>query len=92
MSIGQAWCDYCGDVEETIIHAMRDCPLVMSLWLNVLRWKDFWAVACHSLWYWHNKETPNPPKQGWIRLNSDDASKDGKQVGCGGVIRGSDGE
>jgi ribonuclease HI len=21
-----------------------------------IRWKDVWATACHSLWYWHNKE------------------------------------
>ncbi|PNY11028.1 hypothetical protein L195_g007626 [Trifolium pratense] len=54
----------------------------MSLWLNVLRFEA--RVACHNLWYRHNKAThdddfnlpPNPPKQGWIRLNSDDASKD----------------
>jgi ribonuclease HI len=25
-----------------------------------VRWKDVWATACHSLWYWHNKEQHDP--------------------------------
>jgi hypothetical protein len=28
--------DYCGDQVETILHVIRDCPLVMPLWLNMV--------------------------------------------------------
>lgn len=28
-----------------------------------------------------------PPAKGWVRLNTDDASKDGRSAGCGWFIR-----
>jgi ribonuclease HI len=33
-----------------------------------------------------------PPDSGWIRLNTDGASKGGQNAGCGGVFRGDKGE
>jgi ribonuclease HI len=35
---------------------------------------------------WH------PPKENWVRLNTDGSSKDNAKAGCGGLIRGSDGK
>jgi hypothetical protein len=32
MGLGHAMCSFCGDVHETIIHALRDCPLAMEIW------------------------------------------------------------
>jgi hypothetical protein len=31
-------------------------------------------------------------KENWVRLNTDGSSKDNAKAGCGGLIRGSDGE
>ncbi|GAU46417.1 hypothetical protein TSUD_134470 [Trifolium subterraneum] len=86
MRLGIVVCDFCGNLVETELYVMRDCPLVMSLRLNVnvdargpflnmdmhhwlmlilreeigwnlnVAWKDLWAQACHSIWYWRNKE------------------------------------
>jgi ribonuclease HI len=25
-------------------------------WRNNIRWEDFWATACHSIWMWRNRE------------------------------------
>jgi len=36
MGLGSAMCDFCGDLSETILHVMRDCLLVMPLWLTVV--------------------------------------------------------
>ncbi|CAJ2632916.1 unnamed protein product [Trifolium pratense] len=36
MGLGSSMCDFCGDQVETILHVMRDCPLVMPLWLNLV--------------------------------------------------------
>ncbi|MCI08269.1 putative non-LTR retroelement reverse transcriptase [Trifolium medium] len=33
-----------------------------------------------------------PPPNGWVKLNSDGSCKDNGIAGCGGIIRGSDGE
>jgi hypothetical protein len=32
MRLCHAMCNYCGDVEETILHAMRDCPKAREVW------------------------------------------------------------
>jgi len=100
-------------------------------WNTSAEWRDFWAVACHSLWTWRNKELHDegfprpiypaqhvlqvvknyalafmvnasrhetiligwkPPDNGWVRLNTDGSCKEGAVAGCGGVLRGSDGE
>lgn len=104
-------------------------------WNTSAEWRDFWAVACHSLWTWRNKELHDeafsrpiypaqhvlqvvknyasavkvnrvvnasrhetiliggkPPENGWVRLNTDGSCKEGAAAGCGGVLRGSDGE
>ncbi|PNX90504.1 ribonuclease H, partial [Trifolium pratense] len=165
-SNGSAMCDFCGDQVETILHVMRDCPLVMPLWLNLVhsnmrrnfftgntqQWIEFnlnvdvreqfdvecksiWAISCHFAWSWRNKEkhevnfirptapamvvmnavrsyvvadrvlhigkesrkvekliTWKPPPVGWVRLNTDGAHSEDGSIGCGGIIRGSDGE
>jgi ribonuclease HI len=159
-------CGYCRDIPETILHVMRDCPLVMPLWLNIvpvnarswffscnvqqwitmnlckevgwnreIDWRNYWAMACHCIWSWRIKENHNenynrpynpanvvmrsmrtynlavretspqieprqrvvfvswkPPPVGWVRLNTDGSCRDGGHIGCGGIIRGSDGE
>ncbi|GAU12635.1 hypothetical protein TSUD_121260 [Trifolium subterraneum] len=36
MGLGHAMCRFCGDIVENELHVIRDCPLVMSLWLNVV--------------------------------------------------------
>jgi ribonuclease HI len=36
MGLGHAMCRYCGDIVENELHAIRDCPLAMPLWLNVV--------------------------------------------------------
>ncbi|GAU18130.1 hypothetical protein TSUD_248310 [Trifolium subterraneum] len=33
-----------------------------------------------------------PPPTSWVRLNTDGSCRDGDHIGCGGIIRGSDGE
>jgi hypothetical protein len=33
-----------------------------------------------------------PPLEGWVKLNTDGSCQEGGRIGCGGVIRGSDGE
>jgi ribonuclease HI len=159
-------CVFCGDVEETILHALRDCPKAMDIWNCVLttsdrasffmseekhwlelninnavqwsgeaNWGDFWALCCHCIWSWRNKELfdvgfvrPSrpvpilmkmmqeykeavttsmvvtraekvvnligwkPPRESFIKLNTDGAYKVNQVAGCGGVIRGSHGE
>jgi ribonuclease HI len=166
MGLGSAMCSYCGDQCETILHVLRDCPLVMPLWLNMVRmdmrgqffagnilqwihfnlsnnvgvqqdmkWPNVWAVACHFAWGWRNKEkhdehyvrptTPTmfvmrnvhsymlaeqalqtsrktlrieilinwkTPPVGWVKLNTDGSCGADGCIGCGGIIRGSDGE
>jgi ribonuclease HI len=166
IGLGHAMCNYCGVVEETSLHVMRDCALVTPFWLQVVsledrslffmediqawislnlkkgklngrgsEWCDFWATACHSLWMWRNKEAHDedfvrpihpinyvykrveeyhhakhasdlidgkeysrveigwkPPSGNFVRLNTDGASKNNNQAGCGGIIRGNQGE
>jgi ribonuclease HI len=166
MGLGHAMCKFCGDIPETTLHVLRDCPLAMEIWGNLISvnsrsrfmdedlhawisfnlknsiswnslgdWCDVWAVSCHSLWYWRNKEAHdvsfvrpnrpvqqvmklvgaymnvlkndkviveqsrtmamirwNPPQTNFVRLNTDSAYKVNQAAGCGGVIRGCDGE
>jgi hypothetical protein len=88
MGLGHAMCSYCGNVEETSLHAIRDCKLATPFLLQLVpseersrffmedtqawivlnltkgrtwgrggEWRDIWAMVCHSLWMWRNKET-----------------------------------
>jgi ribonuclease HI len=104
-------------------------------WSSTVSWCDIWAIVCHCLWTWRNKElhvegyvrpveqvkqvmnmvkdymhashSSNivmgrqqivsmikwvPPKDNFIKINTDGAYKDNSIAGCGGVIRGSEGE
>jgi ribonuclease HI len=168
MGLASPICSYCGMADETILHALRDCPLVLQLWQQVVpyevrgeffmsnlhawvdininhtcnggirdRWCDFWAFAVSCLWTWRNKELHDsnfmrpsntiyhiiklgkdyrkamrdmavvghqdrnrilsyikwkPPKENYVKLNTDGACKEGRTAGCGGVIRGNQGE
>jgi ribonuclease HI len=166
MRLCHAMCTFCGDVEETILHVLRDCPRAMAVWrcvvtmtdsasffmseidnwiqlnlTNAMQWNgvgnwcDFWALCCHSIWNWRNKEMfdesfmrPSrplpllmkmlqeyndavtdsmvvggiqkmvsligwkPPRESFIKLNTDGAYKVNQIAGCGGVVRGSHGE
>ncbi|CAJ2658831.1 uncharacterized protein LOC123896880 [Trifolium pratense] len=40
MGLHHAMCVFCGDVEETILHVMRDCPKAMAIWSSVLSVND----------------------------------------------------
>jgi hypothetical protein len=98
-------------------------------------WSIVWAITCHRLWFWRNKEnhdenfsrpsmptlyirnqvknysdtdvlhigdnTPihttilvgwKHPRVNWIKLNTDGSCRYDGIIGCGGVIRGSEGE
>ncbi|PNY12420.1 ribonuclease H [Trifolium pratense] len=166
MGLGHAMCNYCGDVVETAIHVMRDCPKAMQIWVTVVpandrgsflmgnvknwvcfnlqnsvtwdrrgQWREYWAQACHCLWFWRNKDIHDedfvrptrpvqqvmkllgdymhafnnnnvvlertrsirwigwsPPKMNFVKLNTDGAYKENRAAGCGGVIRGCEGE
>ncbi|GAU43243.1 hypothetical protein TSUD_241340 [Trifolium subterraneum] len=166
MGLGSAMCDYCGSIIEDTLHALRDCPQTMPIWLNLVNeharanffngdlfywinynmsnymgkyngveWKIMWVVACHQLWFWRNKEKHEEsfsrpsnavlhvmnqvkyyqdadcenvivvsptrevvmvgwkyPPSGWVKLNTDGSCRKDGRSGCGGVIRGSEGE
>jgi hypothetical protein len=34
--MGSLFCAFCGDVEETELHVLRDCPRCMNVWLNII--------------------------------------------------------
>jgi ribonuclease HI len=98
-------------------------------------WSEFWALSCHCLWTWRNKECHDddfvrpyqpvsfiaqlsreyknaasnnhvvtarnqsvvligwsPPKPQFVKLNTNGAYKVSQVAGCGGVIRGCQGE
>jgi ribonuclease HI len=166
MGLSHDMCLFCGNVVESTLHVLRDCPLAMTIWGQVvpledkgmffmstletwmsinlnnsvnwscnIEWSAYWAIACHSLWFWRNKENHeegfirphnpahhvmttameyaaaaqntkvvkesekvvtlvkwNPPKAPFVKLNTDGAYKQDHIAGCGGVIRGSQGE
>jgi hypothetical protein len=34
MQLGPTYCKYCGDIIETELHVLRNCPKYMNVWLN----------------------------------------------------------
>ncbi|CAJ2645452.1 unnamed protein product [Trifolium pratense] len=114
--------------------------LALNLWSEDdgklgVGWNNYWAMACHLLWTWRNKEFHDgnfirplrphsyifqrtkeyldvekasrlvfdkvkevvqiqwkPPSSGWIKLNTDGSCSNDGIIGCGGVLRGSEGE
>lgn len=36
MRIGSSWCVHCETEVETILHVLRDCPIAMALWINLV--------------------------------------------------------
>ncbi|MCI29347.1 hypothetical protein A2U01_0050556 [Trifolium medium] len=69
-------CAWCSEEEETTLHVLRDCPYALNLGMHLVRVKDSWK----------------PPPEGWVRLNMDGSCKEGNRAGCGGLVRGSEGE
>ncbi|MCH79274.1 putative non-LTR retroelement reverse transcriptase [Trifolium medium] len=67
-------------------------------------WSCVWAVGCHFLWLWRNREAHgderkgviqvgwNHPEGDWIMLNTDGASRRSDLAGCGGLLRNSNGQ
>ncbi|PNY16366.1 mitochondrial import receptor subunit TOM20-like protein [Trifolium pratense] len=71
-----------------------------GVWQHDLRWKEYWALACDKKytrkimldWAVAVPTSWKAPQEGWVKLNTDGASKDSCLAGCGGLIRGVDGE
>ncbi|PNX95557.1 ribonuclease H [Trifolium pratense] len=101
MGLSSAACNYCGLANETILHALRDCSLVNQFWQQVVPYeirgetyrnamsamekvgqRD--KVLSHIQW--------QQPVGNYVKLNTDGSCKEGKRAGCGGVIRGNQGE
>jgi ribonuclease HI len=118
MRLCHAMSAFCGDVEENILHVLRDCPRAMEIWSCVIAtndrasffmseashwielnlnntmhwngegsWSVFWAICCHCLWSWRNKELFD---EGFVRPSRPFPVN--QVAGCGGVLRGSHGE
>ncbi|MCH90461.1 putative non-LTR retroelement reverse transcriptase [Trifolium medium] len=56
MGLGGAPCTYCGCVAETMLHVMRDCPMVMPIWLKVVH------ISVRSVFFSSTAEQ-------WIKFN-----------------------
>ncbi|GAU17272.1 hypothetical protein TSUD_109880 [Trifolium subterraneum] len=61
MHLGTPYCFHCGDIVETTLHVLRDCPLVMLVvWMNLvpqhLR-EGFFTAELHN-WITINIEQP----------------------------------
>lgn len=56
MHLGEPYWFHCNDVEETTLHVLRDCPLRMLVWLNLLR------LECREDFF-------NCNLMSWINLN-----------------------
>jgi ribonuclease HI len=65
MGLGHAMCRFCGDIVENELHAIRDCPLAMQLWLNVVEesmrstffvgdWQQWIELNLYSSKKWSN--------------------------------------
>lgn len=63
MGMGSPMCKYCKNVEEDVLHVLRDCPLVMSLWMRDVKVK--WRISFFfgSLHQWLDLNTVN--NSGW---------------------------
>ncbi|CAL5214672.1 unnamed protein product [Lathyrus oleraceus] len=63
MGMGSPICKYCKNVEEDVLHVLRDCPLVMSLWMRDVKVK--WRISFFfgSLHQWLDLNTVN--NSGW---------------------------
>ncbi|PNX60889.1 ribonuclease H [Trifolium pratense] len=52
MGLSHALCDSCGDVEETTLHVMRDCPRAKNIWNCVIPSKDKAISYMGDLQHW----------------------------------------
>ncbi|MCH94327.1 putative non-LTR retroelement reverse transcriptase, partial [Trifolium medium] len=105
MGLSHAMCSFCRTVEETILHVMRDCPKANELWRGVIpgiykvqfymgdlnQWINF-NFSNAIQWNVTNKISMigwTPPRDLFVKLNTDGAYKEHVVAGCGGLIRGS---
>jgi ribonuclease HI len=56
MKLGTPFCSFCGDIVETELHVLRDCPKCLNVWINVVEDND------RSLFF-------NTDFHQWITLN-----------------------
>ncbi|GAU47106.1 hypothetical protein TSUD_403390 [Trifolium subterraneum] len=142
MGLCHAMCSYCGDVEETTLHAMRDCPVAKDMLLQLIlnECRGLFFMGELDAWIEYNLQNQNkelhdeefvrpmrpvlhvlkllkdyaqamqnhvngdirgsivaligwvPPKENFVKLNTDGASKNNQVAGCGGVVRGTQSE
>jgi hypothetical protein len=52
MRLGSAMCDHCGNIIEDAIHALRGCPLVLPLWLELVEESARHNFFVGDLYYW----------------------------------------
>jgi hypothetical protein len=68
MGLGHAMCRFCGDTVENELHAIRDCPVVMPLWLNTVEesmrstffisdWQQWLDLNLNSFGKWSENTT-----------------------------------
>ncbi|MCH81163.1 RNA-directed DNA polymerase (Reverse transcriptase), partial [Trifolium medium] len=64
--------------------------------IDVNNWQSYWAIACHALWTWRNKEEHNIKFVGVLLMRDGSllthAKKENNSSGCGGILRGSNAE
>ncbi|PNX79895.1 protease 2-like protein, partial [Trifolium pratense] len=88
----------------TIVSIMDFCAFYLEFdlegqvpWNGISGWCEVCAVACHSLCEYVHASKNNligwcPPQTNYIKLNTNGAYNEQQAAGCGGVIRGCDGE
>lgn len=67
--IGDPYCMHCGQLIETTLHVMRDCPLALVVWLNVVKIE-------YRLQFFRERERE--------RLDDHLLREEGRRAGCGG--------
>jgi hypothetical protein len=54
MGMGSSFCAFCGDVEETELHVLSDCPRCMNVWLNIIHGNKREVFFNSTLQQWIN--------------------------------------
>jgi len=64
MRLGSAMCSFCGNILENSLHVLRDCPLVMPIWLNVVpvNMRDRFFIGDLNQWIAFNMRN----EKGWM--------------------------
>ncbi|GAU19047.1 hypothetical protein TSUD_193840 [Trifolium subterraneum] len=57
------YCSYCGHLEETTCHVLRDFPLANIIWSHLVdiqhRGSTVWSTTCFWIWKWRNARVHN---------------------------------